>query len=65
MSRTPSIDELSRMAGERWTREEAKQRQREKEGADREPRGPGRARPHHGSGKPGARKSTSLGGEHT
>jgi hypothetical protein len=64
MSRTPSIDELSRMAGERWTREEAKQRQREKEGADREPRGPGRARPHH-HGSTAPKHNPSLGGEHS
>jgi hypothetical protein len=45
---TISIDELSRMAGERWAREDEKKRCRP--GPDRKPKSePGRARPGHGA----------------
>lgn len=62
-----SLDELSRMAGERWAREDRDERKGEPDSLKRERTEPGRARPLHGGIR--ARASyvsrTSLGGEHS
>lgn len=59
-----SLDELSRMAGERWARED---RERAVEREKREKTEPGRARPLHGGVRPRSAymHRTSLGGEHS
>jgi hypothetical protein len=63
-----SLDDLSRMAGERWARED-RERKGEADSLKRERTEPGRARPlHGGSVRPRSafiRSKTSLGGEHS
>lgn len=66
MSRVWTIDELSRMAGERWAREDAEKLERVQAGENRPGRRePRRARPGHGAKKSRRYAPTSLGGENS
>jgi hypothetical protein len=60
-----SLDDLSRMAGERWAKEDRERAVKPVE--RREKKEPGRARPFHGGVRSRAAymSRTSLGGEHS